>query len=67
VPLATPLRDFVGQQALGHLQAHLHREAGERLPSQLQQRFHIQRQLHFPGLCDRLLRDPPRPTATTFQ
>lgn len=65
MPLTSSLGNLVGQQAVGHFQAHLHREAGERLPRQLQQRFHIQWQLHFPSLRDRLLRDPPRPTSAT--
>ena len=65
MPLAAALRDFVFQQALGHLQTHFDGKRRQGLARHLQQRFHIERQLHFPGLRQRLLLDPPRPTATT--
>ena len=65
MPLAAALRDFVCQQALGHLQTHFDGKRRQGLARHLQQRFHIERQLHFPGLRQRLLLDPPRPTATT--
>jgi hypothetical protein len=50
ITLATTLRDFVLQQALGHGETHLDRERGEALTTHLDQGRDIQRQLDFSGL-----------------
>ena len=50
MPLAAASRDFVLQQALRDFQSHLDGERRECLARQIQEGFHVQRQLHFPGL-----------------
>jgi hypothetical protein len=64
MPLPATLPDFVFQQTLSDLQAHLDGKRREGLPRELHERFDVQRQLNFPGLGQGLLLDPTRPTAT---
>ena len=65
MPLSTTLPDLVFQQALRDFQPPLDGERREGFTRQLQERLHVQRQLNFPALSNRLLLDPPRPTPAT--